>query len=135
MCNPLLKIGGIIFLFTIFTEAFAQKTDKVALKNGDTVTGEIKYMKFGMLKFDMTGPGKIDIKWEEIVKIRSDKKLQITMRNGDVWITTLDSMFKTREVILDDLVEIVKIKDKFLQRLDGDFNLGFNYAKSTENTQ
>lgn len=114
---------------------FAQKTDKVSLKNGDTVTGEIKYMKLGMLKFDMTGPGKIDIKWEEIVTIRSDKKLQITMRNGDVLITTLDSLFKSQEVHLDDMVEIVKMKDKFLKRLDGDFSLGFNYAKSNKNAQ
>lgn len=113
----------------------AQKTDKVALKNGDTVTGEIKNLKFGKLKIDMTGPGKIDIKWEEIVSIRSNKQLQITLRNGDVLITNLDSLFKSKQVTLDDLVEIVKMKDQFFQRLDGDFNLGFNYAKSNENLQ
>jgi hypothetical protein len=114
----------------------AQKTDKVLLKNGDLITGEIKSMKFAKMKFDMTGPGTIDIKWEEIVRIRSDKIFQVTMRKGDVVITTLDSLFfKTHDATLADIVEIVQIKDKFLQRVDGDINLGFNYAKSSDNAQ
>jgi len=109
----------------------SQKTDKVFLKNGDVITGEIKSLKFAKLSFDMTGPGLIQIKWEEIVKIKSKKKFQITMRKGEVLLTSLDSLFfATQKASLDDIVEIVQIKDKFLQRLDGDINLGFNYAKS-----
>jgi len=114
----------------------AQKTDKVSLKNGDIITGEIKSMKFAKMKFDVTGPGTIDIKWEEIVNIRSIKIFQVTMGNGDVLITTLDSLFfHTQKATLDDIVEIVRIRDKFLQRLDGTISLGFNYAKSSDNSQ
>jgi len=51
------------------------------------VTGEIKYMKFAKLKIDQTGPGKIDIKWEEIVRIRSDKTFQVTMGDGRVIVS------------------------------------------------
>ena len=114
----------------------AQKTDKVSLKNGDIITGEIKSMKFAKMKFDMTGQGTIDIKWEEIVRIRSAKIFQITMQKGEVLITTLDSLFfETQQATLNDIVEIVRIEDKFFQRVYGDINLGFNYAKSSDNSQ
>jgi hypothetical protein len=43
---------------------YGQKTDKVKLKNGDNITGEIMSMKLGRLSFDMDGPGTISIKWE-----------------------------------------------------------------------
>ena len=54
------------------SNALAQKTDKVYLKNGDIITGEIKSMKLAMLSFKMDGPGTISIKWEEVVGLKSD---------------------------------------------------------------
>ena len=136
MHNPALKIFGLIILLMLSEIGLAQKTDKVTLRNGNMLTGEIKSMKFAKLLFDVDGPGKIDIKWEYIVKIESNKTLQITMRNGDVYVTTMDSLFSVAAyAMLDDIVEIVRIKDKFIKRLDGSVNLGFNYAKSSDNAQ
>ena len=131
MSKPVWKLYGLIILLILSLTGMAQKTDKVYLKNGDVITGEIKSLKFAKLSFDMDGPGLVQIKWEFIVKVTSDKKFQVTMRNGDVLITKVDSLFfETKHAGLNDIVEIVQIKDKFLQRLDGDINLGFNYAKS-----
>ena len=124
------------FLLLISIAGFAQKTDKVFLRNGNVLTGEIKNMKFAKLLIDVDGPGKIDIKWEFIEKVESDKTLQITLRNGEVYVTTMDSLFSVvPNARLDDVVEMVRIKDKFLKRLDGSVNLGFNYAKSSDNAQ
>ena len=131
MSKPVWKLYGLIILLILSLSGMAQKTDKVYLKNGDVITGEIKSLKFAKLSFDMDGPGLVQIKWEFIVKVTSDKKFKVTMRNGDVLITKVDSLFfETKHAGLNDIVEIVQIKDKFLQRLDGDINLGFNYAKS-----
>ena len=108
-----------------------QKTDKVSLKNGDIITGEIKSMKLGKLSFDMDGPGTISIKWEEVIKIKSDKIFEITIQGGEIFVTMLDSLFiKGRIKKLDDIVEIVPIKDRFFTRLIGDVSMGFNYTKS-----
>src|SRR5688572_32922621 len=124
------------FLLLISIAGLAQKTDKVFLRNGNVLTGEIKNMKFAKLLIDVDGPGKIDIKWEFIEKVESDKTLQITLRNGEVYVTTMDSLFSVvPNARLDDVVEIVRIKDKFIKRLDGSVNLGFNYAKSSDNAQ
>jgi hypothetical protein len=136
MRKPVLKITKVIILLTISLMGLAQKTDKVFLRNGNMLTGEIKSMKFAKLLIDVDGPGKIDIKWEYIVKIESNKTLQITLRNGEVYVTTMDSLFSVGPyVMLSDVVEIVRIKDKFIKRLDGSVNLGFNYAKSSDNAQ
>jgi hypothetical protein len=113
-----------------------QKTDKVFLKNGDVVTGEIKSLKLAKLSFDMNGPGMISIKWEEIVRITSNKTFQVTTQNGQVLLTKLDSLFfETQKIKLDQIVEIVQIRNKFLKRLEGDINLGFNYTKSSDIVQ
>src|SRR5215204_3941244 len=136
MHNPVLKIFGLIIILMLSEKGLAQKTDKVSLRNGNILTGEIKSMKFAKLSFDVDGPGTIQIKWEFIVKIESNKTLQITMRNGEVHVTTMDSLFSVAPyAMLDDVVEMVLIKDKFIKRLDGSVNLGFNYAKSSDNAQ
>ncbi|HEV8272975.1 MAG TPA: hypothetical protein VGQ04_16800, partial [Chitinophagaceae bacterium] len=87
MGKSVLKIIGIIILLIVSMVGLAQKTDKLLLKNGNQITGEIKNMKFAKLSFDMDGPGTISIKWEHVVKITSDKTFQVTMQNGDVLIT------------------------------------------------
>ena len=136
MLRPGLKIYGLIILLMISLVGLAQKTDKVLLKNGDILTGEIKNMKFAKLSYDVDGPGTISIKWEHIVKISSNKTFQVTMQNGDLLITKLDSIFfEQPNVTLDSIIEIVRIQDRFMQRLDGSINLGFNYAKSNSDLQ
>src|SRR6478735_7584866 len=125
------KIYGLIILLSISLTGLAQKTDKVYLKNGDVLTGAIKSLKFAKLSFDMNGPGIIQIKWVFITRIESKKIFQVTTKQGQVLVTVLDSLtIKLPYATLDDIVEIVQIKDKFVKRLDGDVSLGFNFAKS-----
>lgn len=130
---PALNIPGIIILLALSLPASGQKTDKVFLKNGDVVTGEIKSLKLAQLKFNMNGPGTISIKWEEIVSVISNKTFQVTLQSGSVLLTKLDTFFfRKQKVDLDDIVEIVQIKKKFVKRLQGNFNVGFNYTKSND---
>lgn len=133
MHQPALKISALSVILLLSVIGLAQKTDKVFLKNGDVITGEIKSLKFAMLRFDMSGPGNIDIKWEEVVQIRSEKLFQVALSNGVVLLEKLDSIFfKTYHINITDLVEIVQIKDRFIKRLEGNVSLGFNYTKSND---
>jgi len=126
-----LKFFFILVLTMICACVSAQKTDKVSLLNGDTLTWEILSMKLGMLTYKMDGPGTISIKWEYITSVKSNKTFEFTLRNGEIVITSVDSLFKTHNhTTLDDIIEIIPIKDRFLARLIGDVNLGFNYTKS-----
>jgi hypothetical protein len=126
------KICLIIFLLG-FKIVVAQKTDKVFLSNGDIITGEIKSMKLAILSFDMDGPGVINIKWEKVTAIKSDKIFEILLRNGEVFVSVTDSIFFSKHgTTLNDIIEMVPIKDKFIRRLSGNVDLGFNYTKSSK---
>jgi hypothetical protein len=126
-----LKFIFLIFLTVSLISAQGQKTDKVVLLNGDTLTGEILSMKLGMLTYKMDGPGTISIKWEYVTGIASVKVFDFTLRNGEIIVSNLDSLFQShRHINLNDIIEIIPIKDRFLARLIGDVNLGFNYTKS-----
>jgi hypothetical protein len=126
-----LKYILICMLITSCLNIRAQKTDKVSLKNGDTLTGEIMSMKLGMLTYKMDGPGTITIKWEYVTSVKSNKTFEFTLRNGEIVVTSVDSLFKHHDhTTLDDIIEIIPIKDRFLTRMQGDVNLGFNYTKS-----
>lgn len=137
--NPPYKLIKFILTFVLcgsFMCSIGQKTDKVKLKNGDNITGEIRSMKLGILSFNMDGPGTISIKWEEVTRINSDKVFEVTLHGGDLVVGVLDSIIINYHVTsLDDLVEIIPIKDKFLKRLIGDVNMGFNYTKSNATLQ
>jgi len=123
----------LVFIYCIGLTCLAQKTDKVYLKNGDVITGEIKSMKLAMLNFKMDGPGTISIKWEEVTGLKSDKIFEIITRWGTITVGRVDSAFLVqRHASLNDIVMIVPIKDKFIRRLSGDVNLGLNYTKSNE---
>ena len=133
MRTPAFKISGIIILISFCMLSHAQKTDKVYLKNGDVITGEIKSMKLAKMNFDMTGPGVISIKWEEVVRLTSDKTFQVSLENGLVLVTKIDSVFfETYKVKMEEIVEIIWLKNKFILRLQGDVNVGFNYTKSSD---
>lgn len=126
-----LKFIFLIFLSGSGISTLGQKTDKVVLLNRDTLTGEILSMKLGMLTYKMDGPGTISIKWEYVTAIKSVKVFDFTLRTGEIIVSNLDSLFQShRQISLNDIIEIIPIKDRFLARLIGDVNLGFNYTKS-----
>jgi Protein of unknown function, DUF481 len=125
----------VIFITAVLT-SYGQKTDKVYLKNGDILTGEIKSLNLAILAFDMTGPGTISIKWEEVTQIRSDKLFVIKFRDGSIRTEHLDSSFYgVSAVSLDNIIEIDHIRTQFIKRLYGNVDLGFNYSKSSEYVQ
>src|SRR4051812_24915571 len=119
MRTSAIRTYALFILLSVATAGHAQKTDKVYLRNGDILTGEIKSLKFAKLSFEMSGPGTIQIKWQYIVKIQSNKIFQVTMKSGQVLVTVLDSLtIKQPYAGLNDVVEIVPIKDKFIKRID-----------------
>lgn len=127
--------------------AFADKTDKVTLINGDIVTGEIEALEFGTLRYSTDSMGTVSIDWEDIVSVTSDQNLQIEIEGGSNYFGKLlksDDQFvvlvktASQEVSLPagQIVQITPIEtsDKFWQRLDGSFSFGFQTQKSSEVT-
>jgi hypothetical protein len=140
----LLKVTLLLIGLLLSVPSSADKTDIVTLVNGNAVTGEIKALEFGALRYSTDSMGTVTIDWEDIVSIKSEQNLQIEITDGSRYFGRLLTaeneyavLVKTasQEVILTagEIVRITPIEtsDKLWQRLEGDFSLGFQAQKST----
>lgn len=137
---PVIFLIGLLFA----VPSYAAKTDIVTLVNGDDVTGEIKMLEFGALRYSTDSMGTVDIDWEDIVSVTSEQNLQIEMTDGSRYFGRLlksDSQFTilirtaSQELSLpaDEIVRITPIEtgEKIWQRMEGDFSLGLQSQKSS----
>jgi hypothetical protein len=140
------------FLFTFFilillysVPGFSQKTDRVLLDNNDWVTGEIKKLDYGKLNYKTDAAGTIQIKWDRIYQLKSDKYYEIGLGRGVMYYGSLDftaddNKYKVLviteeeeiEVDMNRIVEITPIKNRFWAKLDGNIDLGYSYNKGSE---
>ena len=67
MSKYLLSIAPLLLLLSLK----AQKTDIVILKNGDRITGEIKELRKGKLKYSTDNISTIYIEWDNISELYS----------------------------------------------------------------
>lgn len=135
------------FLGLLSPAANADKTDVVILVNGNAVTGEVKSLEFGSLRYSTDSMGTVNIDWEDIVSVTSQQDLQIELIDGTRYFGKIfpgdDSYFvrivtASEELIIESsrIVRITPIEtsDRFIERLDGSFSFGIQTQKSSEVT-
>ncbi len=124
--------------------AYAVKTDIVVLVNGNAVTGEIKSLEFGSLRYSTDSMGTVSIDWEDIVSVTSNQNLQVEITDGrrffghlttpeDRQTVRIKGAAKESDFPMADIVRITPIEtdESFWQRLDGSVSLGFQNQKSS----
>ncbi|HNP35449.1 MAG TPA: DUF481 domain-containing protein [Woeseiaceae bacterium] len=134
----------VLLLFSA-TSASAAKTDVVKLVNGDLVTGEIKSLDFGALSYSTDSMGTISIDWDDVLSAKSEQSLQVELTDGTRFFGQLVEAQDEREIRIltssgevshttEDIVRITPIEsdERFLEKLDGSFSLGFQAQKSSE---
>ncbi|NCF50895.1 DUF481 domain-containing protein [Gammaproteobacteria bacterium] len=137
----------VILLGCLAFPAHAAKTDIVVLINGNAVTGEVKALEFGSLRYSTDSMGTVNIDWEDVVTLTSNQDLQLELVDGTRYFGSLlapDNRFEVRiqtpsgEIIFpaQQIVRITPIEtaEKFWQRLDGSFSFGFKTEKSSQLT-
>jgi len=75
-----------IGLLSLLTWAYPVLADEVHLVNGDRLTGEIARMEKQLLLLKTTYAGDVQLKWQEVVGITSDRELTFRLKNNEVWI-------------------------------------------------
>ena len=131
-------------LFAMPAAAIAAKTDIVLLVNGNTITGEIKSLDFGALRYSTDSMGTVSIDWEDIVSITTKQTLQVEVSDGTRYFGTLDSADDRFEIKVKTMVgevdlhasQIVRLvpidaEETFFERVEGSFSLGFDSEKSS----
>ena len=140
-------LATILLALGVPHDAEAAKTDVVVLINGDAVTGEIKSLDFGALRYGTDSMGTVTIEWEEIVSLKSNQSLQVELASGTryfggLFATGTDGVVgigrgeNIQEIDLSQIVRITPIEtdEKIWQRFEGSVKFGFNSDKASQVT-
>ncbi len=122
------------------------KTDVIILKNGDHVTGEIKSLSEGMLSLKTDSMGTVQIKWEDVVRIKSGYQFRIEDINGRLYYGALEPAPEARSIQVVgpgstdrvehlSVVRISEFDEGIWDRFSGSLGLGFSFTKANTTTQ
>ena len=146
------KPGVKYFIFILFVSAFnfssaSSKVDTIYFQNGDRITGEVKLLSNNLLKLSTDDGGTINIEWNKIDSIFVKNTLRIGMSNGTILYGKIGPSGKvgacilkedngtTSEVKLWNIVELLPLKKKGIDRLSGTISSGLSYVKATDVAQ
>lgn len=139
-----------VLLFALMTlgisPAMAAKSDVVTFVNGDRLTGEVKSLERGKLRFKTAATDTISIEWDDVASLASDQNIQVETVVGDRFLGSLSKPAREGivvvqtdsgdvELIAEQIVFMDPIEEKGIERFDGDITAGFNFAKASEVTQ
>lgn len=121
--------------------ALAQRTDVVILLNGDNLTGEVKELQQGKLKFKTDDIDTIYVEWAEIAQLTSNRLFDVETEAGthffgalapgpEARILVVITPSGARALEMTKVVNIAPIKKTFWGRVDGALNLGFSFTSA-----
>jgi len=122
--------------------AWAQpKTDVVRLANGDHVTGEITTLERGRLELKTDDAGTIAFEWDNVASVESKRQFDIATTDGQRVFGTLQPGVGRYVLVsgpggdftlsMNEITDIHPIGASFWRKLDGAFNLGYSYTRSS----
>ena len=137
----------LLLIFIFLLTAYAQKTDVVMLKNGDDITGEVKELDFGLLRFSTDHMSTIYIEWDEIASITAkDKYFRFERNDGRLMFGHIGSDTAANKILVvldtiriplnfNEIVRITRIKESFWDRFELSMDLGYSYTKASTVSQ
>lgn len=140
----LMRFSWLVLLLPAFS-VFAAKTDTVVLENGNLITGEIKALEYGKLRYSTDSMGTVMIEWDEITQIASNLSFTVEVRDGTRFLGALAPSGDNHQLIvegahgrtlleLNDVVKIQHIEDNFWDRVDTYLSAGYSYSKASDIT-
>ena len=136
--------GALVLTLVVLagTTASAQKTDVVVLANGDRITGEVSRLERGRLAFKTDDAGTIYFEWDKIVRLEATREFEVltsdfrrligrlsTTGQATLVITAADGT--TTSVPISEITNILPLGASFWARIDGTFDSGFTYTRSS----
>lgn len=132
----------LLLILVAWESAWSADTDVVIFDNGDRLTGELKSLQRGKLKFKTDATGTISIEWDKVAYLRSDQNVQVDTTSGKRYlghlVATQDSdtvavVTPGGSVELDamSVVMLAPIEERGINRLDGNVTAGYNFTKAS----
>jgi len=121
----------------------APKTDILIFLNGDRLTGEIKSLERGRLRFNTDATGTISIEWDDVESLQSNQNIQVETEDGVRHFGHLSKASDEGQLVVETgagpvslavahVVLMAPIEENRRERIDGDITAGFNFAKASE---
>jgi hypothetical protein len=135
-------IVAVLVSWACATPAYAQKTDVVTLANGDRITGEIERLERGRLEFSTDDAGTLYLEWDKLVSLTATTRIFDILTTDDLrFLGSLGpSAPRTLAVVasgtttslpMTRVTWISPIGEGFWKKIDGSFDAGFNYTRSS----
>ena len=121
----------------------APKTDVVIFNNGDRLTGEVKSLERGRLRFKTDATDTISIEWRDVAYLSSDQNIQVETEEGkrylghlergeSEYLTVVQTQSGPVELESGAVVLMTPIEERGVSRLDGDITAGYNFAQASQ---
>jgi hypothetical protein len=113
----------------------------VTLTNGDRLTGEVKGLERGRLELSTSYASSVYIEWDKVVSVEAMRLFEVGLEDGRTFLGSLaganDGLLIVKGPVGDvplpiqTITDITPIGRSFWRKLDGSFDVGFNYTKSS----
>ena len=123
----------------------AAYTDRIHLHNGDVITGNMKELDRGKLRFKTRTMDEVFINWVDIEYIESDKYLRVESTDGsfnsgridagdidDGLVIKQGSTIVTVPILSVATIQPIRADESFWRRIEGDVKVGMNYTKASD---
>ncbi len=136
-CPPFLIAATAMFLTASI--ASGQKTDILVLMNGDRITGEVKELRHGLLRYSTDDAGTLGVEWDKVASLTSIHTFEVELATKRKLFGSLSAGPEpgTMEVAGEvfDLITIVAITEMspgFWKRTSGYLDVGLTLAKANQ---
>jgi hypothetical protein len=137
------RFSVVLLLTALLPSVVIAKTDVVIFDNGDRLTGEVKSLERGKLRFKTAATDTISIEWDDVALLSSDQNIQIETQDGvrylghllgggDEFTVVVNTESGPVSLPTTQVVFMTPIEEKRIDRFDGDLTMGYNFAKASE---
>lgn len=122
-----------------------QYTDRIHLKNGDVITGNMKELDRGKLRLKTHTMDTVFINWVDIESIDSDKYLRIEKADGSFNYGAIKQSDLDSGLIVEDhgqqtevpiltvsSIQPIRVNQSFWRQLEGDVSAGIDYKTASD---
>lgn len=129
-------------IFCISWSVSFTQTDTLIFKNNNMIIGEIKSMNKGVLKIETEySDDDFTIEWKEVTGIYTETQFMVSLASGKEYFGTLESLNDSIIlIVMDDSLDLTSsvngivylnsYKDRFLDRLSANIDVGFSLTKA-----
>ncbi|GMR17051.1 MAG: DUF481 domain-containing protein [Gammaproteobacteria bacterium] len=116
-------------------------TDVVTFRNGDRLTGKVKSLERGRLRFKTDATGTIDIEWDEVASLSSNQNIQAETDSGARYFGHIAAAETEGTIVVetsrgpavldrDRIVKMTPIDQQGLRDIDLSVSAGYNFANA-----